>query len=194
MTRLSRPAEIQRLIDVTLEVMAGLVTTCEASTALQGIAGAVQRVDPPSGLVPGRQPACRHFEPALVYAEADPRLVPLVAALRAAEPLLHWTGEEGSALAPASYAEVTLMGPGGHEERSDVWLGMSLLAPQVRYPDHNHSPEEVYLVLSDGDFWRETSGWFTPGRGGTFYNQPSVRHAMRAGETPLLAIWALRRV
>ncbi|WP_232831669.1 dimethylsulfonioproprionate lyase family protein [Pseudogemmobacter bohemicus] len=190
-----RPPEVQNFIDVTLALMAGLVSTPEAGAALEGIREGAKQVGPQTPRRAGRQPACQHLGDALIRAAAtDPRLAPLCAAFSVAEPLLEWTGEEESGLAPGSYAEITLLGPGGHEERRDIWLGLSLLAPHVRYPDHNHAPEEVYLALSDGDFWRETSGWFTPGTGGTFYNQPSVRHAMRSGETPLLAIWALRRV
>lgn len=193
-TLLSRPPEVQNFIEVTLGLMAELVQTPEAKAAISGIRDGAQRVEPQRPLSPQRKPACAHFATALANAAQDPRLAPLCAALEAAEPLLTWTGSRRSGPAPDSFAEITLLGPGGHEERSDIWLGLSLLAPHVRYPDHDHAPEEVYLALSEGDFWRETSGWFTPGTCGTFYNQPSVRHAMRSGAAPLLAIWALRRV
>ncbi|MGL4094341.1 dimethylsulfonioproprionate lyase family protein [Agrobacterium cavarae] len=37
---------------------------------------------------------------------------------------------------------------------------MTILAPQVRYPDHNHlSTNEVYLFLSDIDFWQGDGPW-----------------------------------
>ena len=85
-----------------------------------------------------------------------------------------------------------IVGPNGLEDRHDVWVGLSLLAPGVRYPDHNHSPEEIYLVLTDGQFRQGDGGWFTPGLGGTFYNEPSIRHAMASpAATPLLAVWCL---
>jgi hypothetical protein len=45
--------------------------------------------------------------------------------------------------------------------------------------------------LSEGEWWREGTGWFTPGIGGTLYNRPDVRHAMRAQAHPLFALWAL---
>ncbi|TWI26842.1 dimethlysulfoniopropionate lyase [Mesorhizobium tianshanense] len=32
--------------------------------------------------------------------------------------------------------------------------------------------------------------WFAPG-GGSFYNPPGTRHAMRSNNAPLLAFWAL---
>jgi quercetin dioxygenase-like cupin family protein len=84
-----------------------------------------------------------------------------------------------------------IAGPGGLEERDDLWLGVSLLAPHVRYPDHTHPPEETYLVLSEGDFMQGADNWMTPGIGGSLYNPPGILHAMRSGDAPLLAIWAL---
>lgn len=84
-----------------------------------------------------------------------------------------------------------ILGPAGLENRTDVWLGVSLLAPHVRYTDHSHAPEETYLVLSDGQFQHGESAWLSPGVGGSIYNPPWVRHAMRSGTAPLLALWAL---
>jgi hypothetical protein len=84
-----------------------------------------------------------------------------------------------------------IVGPGGIEEREDLWLGVTLMAPNVRYPDHFHEPEETYLVLSDGEFRQGEGDWFAPGVGGAFYNLPNIKHAMRSGERPLLAFWAL---
>jgi hypothetical protein len=89
------------------------------------------------------------------------------------------------------HANAMIVGPGGLEERDDVWLGVSLMAPHVRYPDHDHSPEETYLVLTDGEFMQEDH-WFVPGVGGSFYNPSGVRHAMLSKEVPLFAFWALR--
>ena len=67
----------------------------------------------------------------------------------------------------------------------------TLLAPHVRYPVHNHAPEEVYLVLSDSWFQHGEGVWFEPGIGGTFYNTPHIKHAMASGAAPLFAIWCL---
>lgn len=144
-----------------------------------------------------RLPACDHLAAALDAAQAEPALAPLVAAFRAIEPDLGWrrrTANDGTASANFAdgHANAMIVGPGGLEEREDVWIGVSLLAPHVRYPDHDHPPEETYLVLSEGEFRHGASDWFAPGRGGSFYNVPAIRHAMRAGEEPLFALWALK--
>ena len=86
-----------------------------------------------------------------------------------------------------------LVGPGGLGPRGDVHIGVSLMAPHLTYPDHCHTPEEVYLALSPG-FWRQAgTRWAEPGYGGIIHNPPNIVHAMCSGEEPLLAIWCLRQ-
>jgi hypothetical protein len=65
------------------------------------------------------------------------------------------------------------------------------MAPNTDYPVHRHPPEEIYLALSEGEWWKEKTGWFAPGVGGTVHNAPSALHAMRSGARPLFALWAL---
>jgi hypothetical protein len=65
------------------------------------------------------------------------------------------------------------------------------MAANVHYPNHDQAPEEIYLVLSAGEFQQGEGGWFSPGIGGSFYNAPGIRHAMRSLNTPLFAFWAL---
>lgn len=115
----------------------------------------------------------------------------------AIEPLIHWRPRAGdmpnaSTNFAEGHANAIIVGPGGIEARTDVWLGASLLAPLVRYPDHTHPPEETYLVMTQGEFRQDDGPWFAPGIGGSFYNRPGIRHAMRSGETPLFAFWLLR--
>lgn len=120
----------------------------------------------------------------------------LIERFKALEPLLEWKSrptydDTASGNFLMSHANTMIVGPGGLEDRRDVWFGASLMAPNVRYPDHDHAPEETYLVLSDGEFLHGDSGWFSPGIGGSFYNPPGIRHAMRSGDKPLFAFWAL---
>jgi Dimethlysulfonioproprionate lyase len=143
-----------------------------------------------------RLPVCSHLEPALSIETEHEPLRRLIDRFRAVEPFLAWrrrTGCDGSASANflEGHANAMIVGPGGLEERRDVWLGVTLMAPHVRYPEHEHAPEEVYLVLSKGEFRQGEGEWFSPGLGGSFYNEPGIRHAMRSVDTPLLAFWAL---
>ncbi len=144
----------------------------------------------------GRLPVCSNLDEAFATARRNPHLRPLVDRFEAIEPSLEWTqrSEYDSSASDnfaGGHANAMIFGPRGYEDRNDVWLGVSLLAPHVRYPDHDHAPEETYLVLSQGEFRHGDSQWFSPGIGGSFYNEPGIRHAMRSSDTPLLAFWAL---
>ncbi|MBW9118159.1 dimethylsulfoniopropionate lyase [Rhizobium cauense] len=144
-----------------------------------------------------RMPACVHLHNALHVSPATESLRRTLDAFRAIEPKITWRRREDTTGTASEnfndgHANGMIIGPGGIELRSDVWLGVTLMAPKTRYPDHTHAPEETYLVMSEGEFQHGESSWFSPGVGGTFYNPPGIWHAMRSVEKPLLAFWALR--
>jgi hypothetical protein len=146
-------------------------------------------------IVPDAQPPAPEPVSLPVCALLDEALAPATALHAALRPLmadLAWYRRAGGdERFQASHANTTLVGASGLERREDLWIGATLLAPNTDYPVHHHPPEEIYLVLSEGDWWRDGTGWFTPGIGGTLYNQPDVRHAMRSHARPLFALWAL---
>lgn len=134
--------------------------------------------------------------PLLAADYEDARLNRLMAGFREIEPHIRWrprpvSNGTASANFPDNHANGMVFGPGGIVEDKTIMIGASLLAPHVRYPDHNHAPEETYLVMTEGEFRQEDNDWFSPGRGGSFYNRPGIKHAMRSGSGPLLAFWAL---
>lgn len=133
--------------------------------------------------------ACRHL--AAARAETRPDLAEAFAAL---EPELEWR-TRAFADAPADFADyhanARLLGPDGLERRGELVAGFSLVAPGVTYPEHDHPPEEIYLVLSGGEWWQAGGAWHAPGPCGIVHNPPGIRHAMRGTSVPLLAIWFL---
>jgi quercetin dioxygenase-like cupin family protein len=140
-------------------------------------------------------PACHHLPAALasVAGEVDD-LTRLADAVRRLAPDLAWRHRASSDAAfTAGHANAYVVGPEADalEQRDDVRIGLSLMAPATTYPDHQHPPEEVYIVLSGGEWRQRADPWITPGRGGIVYNPPDIVHAMRAGPEPLLAIWCL---
>jgi quercetin dioxygenase-like cupin family protein len=143
-----------------------------------------------------RLPVCRHLATALEHVRGQPGPISALAdAFAAMEPRLHWKVRAGAETQGQQFlhnhANATITGSEGLEIRSDVWIGVSLLAPHTRYPDHRHPPEEIYVVLSDGQWRQESDPWHEPGIGGLVYNPPNIVHAMRSAERPLLALWFL---
>ncbi len=89
------------------------------------------------------------------------------------------------------HANAVILGPGGLEVRDDLWVGATVMAPGLRYVDHDHAPEEVYLSLTPGEWWNTQMDWTDPGPSGFIYNPPGIAHAMRSGRGPFLALWYL---
>ncbi len=144
---------------------------------------------------PQRLAVCDHVATALDLGRAGP-VGRLADAFGALEPRLFWRRRPSSVPTASGnwvdgHANAVIVGAGGLEQRDDLYIGVSLLAPHVRYPDHDHPPEETYLLLSPGRFRHGGSDWFAPGIGGTLYNEPGITHAMASDDDPLLAIWCL---
>ncbi len=122
-------------------------------------------------------------------------VAPLARALAALAPSLAWYQRPVAACDDpgfqAGHANALIIAPSALECRSDLAVGVSLLAPHVTYPQHHHAPREIYTVLSEGDWFTEDKHWYTPGLGGTVYHDANLVHAMRSGPAPLLAIWCL---
>lgn len=89
------------------------------------------------------------------------------------------------------HVNAELIGPRGLEVRDDIIVGVTLMRPGLTYPSHQHPPEEVYIVLSEG-LWRQSrNAWQSPGLGGYVYNPSNIFHSMKSVETPLFALWCL---
>ena len=193
-----RPEAIERVLDAARDFLAARVEAVTApGDAARRIFDALAGSD--GGVVPGdtppRPPAYRYLSDAIENARAAPDIAPLAEAFAALEPELAWVRRAGSEAHGERFhdghANAWLIGPTGLEQRSDVLVGTSLVAPGVRYIDHRHPPEEIYIVMSEGEWYREDRGWHSPGVGGVVYNPANVMHAMRAGPHPLLALWLL---
>lgn len=198
MTPAARPAALQAFLDAVRRGFEQAAAGAEARACLSRIFDALQRPVPAAAATPARLPVNALLDGALAPARrAGGALRELADRIHEVDPALPWEVRGGEApMASASFADghanAMVIGPGGLEDRRDVWVGLSLLAPGVRYPDHRHSPEEVYLVLTEGRFRQGEGDWFAPGVGGTLYNEPDILHAMSsAPDTPLLAVWCL---
>lgn len=89
------------------------------------------------------------------------------------------------------HVNAQIIGPEGLEVRQDVIVGVTLMRENLPYPDHEHEPEELYLVLSDGRWRQENGPWHTPGLGGLVHNKSGVMHGMKSQTQPFIALWCL---
>jgi len=193
----TRDADLQAFLDAARAAFGEFAREAASRESLGRIFSALEKPAPASGQAAARLPVCSHLATAADPAKfAHPALRRLAAAFARIEPKLPWYRREvihasASANCAEGHANAWIVGPNGLEPRPDAWLGVSLLAPHVRYPDHDHPPEETYLVISEGEFSHGGGPWFSPGVGGSFYNEPGIIHAMRSLDRPLLAFWAL---
>lgn len=194
---MERPEALDRFLHAVREILSarvegGTPSGTAATRIFDALSSSVGAIAPGT-LVP--PPAYRHLPAALEGARAAPAISSLADAFAALEPALSWSRRPGSEAHGETFhdghANAYIVGPTGLEQRGDVLVGASLVAPGVRYVDHRHPPEEVYVVMSEGEWYREGRGWHTPGAGGIVYNPPGVVHAMRAGPKALLALWLL---
>lgn len=115
---------------------------------------------------------------------------PLVASFLAARPEISWIpsprtrdGGVDRALAPINDVR----------ELGDVVCGLMLIGPGRDYPEHAHVPQEIYLPIAGSGRWRYGGNpdYRDLDDDTLVYNPPRVRHAARAGDDPLLAIYVL---
>jgi hypothetical protein len=194
--RAMRDATVQRFLDAAEVALRGSTAGGSPASAAAGrvFARCHDRVGVTGAALPATLPVCGWLEPALDAAEGGPRAA-VGDALAALVDRLEWKRRVSADPADRAFwdghANATLIGPGGLEERGDVWIGATVMAPGVTYVDHDHPPEEVYLSLTPGEWWNADMDWTDPGMTGVVYNPPGIRHAMRSGKGPFLALWFL---
>ena len=191
-----RNESLQIFLDAAFVAFDQFAKAPEARRSVRQMFAALERPGAARAGEGSRLPVCAQLDVALSIDTSYPSLTQLIEGFKGIEPMLEWRrrtkyDHTASDNFVDGHANAMIIGPGGLEERSDPWIGVTLMAPQVRYPDHDHAPEEVYLVLSEGEFQQGEGDWFSPGIGGSFYNVPDIKHAMRSLDTPLFAFWAL---
>ncbi len=194
----NRDATLQSFLDATQEAISARTSAASpAGTALLRVAGALARTVAQRTKAPPKAfPVCEQLPRAIRTARnGAPDLARVADAIGELSPDIVWRRRESEDRAfMLGHASADIVGPAAEalEQRPDVRVGISLMAPGVTYPDHQHPPEEVYLVLSDGEWRQGAEPWVKPGMGGIVYNPPDIIHAMRSSRRePLLAVWCL---
>ncbi|UZE25963.1 dimethylsulfoniopropionate lyase [Pseudomonas sp. B21-056] len=91
----------------------------------------------------------------------------------------------------AGHLNAIIFGRSGLATLGNLTLGVTVMSPHITYPEHHHSPEELYIALSESEWWQPESGWRSPGLGGTVYNTGDLLHSMRSGAQHHLSLWFL---
>ena len=191
-----RAAKLQDFLDQSAQALrAARVPSERAARAGERAIALWQGTEGPPGTAAAEQlPVCQWLDPALEIAAQGPR-AGLARAFKAIAPGLVWRRRASADPADAAFwnghANAMILGPGGLEDRKDIWIGATVMAPGTTYADHDHPPEEVYLSLVPGEWWNAEMDWTDPGQQGAIYNPPGIRHRMRAGDGPFLALWYL---
>lgn len=74
-----------------------------------------------------------------------------------------------------------------------VTAGMLCVAPAKIYPEHDHPPQELYVLLDGTAEWRfgGADDYLPLAPGTTLYNHPSDRHGIRVGDEAVVAMYVL---
>jgi hypothetical protein len=194
---MDRDGGLQRFLDrMEQAIAAGAKTAEQRAVGAKVFSALRERAGHASCPTPHQVAGCRLLEELFgnIAAEAPP-VAELGAVLATLSPRLVWYRRANADPAHQPFydghANATIAGTGGLEERADVWIGATLMAPRLTYPEHDHPPEEVYVALTPGEWWNASMDWTSPGIGGLIYNPPAIRHTMRSGDKPFLAVWCL---
>ena len=121
----------------------------------------------------------------------------LVAAVCHAAPSLAWRQSytakdiDGAFLDNYGWSEIFgLTGPLASER---IACGFLLLGPFTHYPRHRHEAEEIYVPLRGTAAWQQGDAvWRDRPPGTAIHHASGEPHAMRTGQSPLLALYLWR--
>lgn len=199
----TRDRSLQTLLDALIGgINDKTVPGTDAARALARVEAAIENTGEPGATAPAlpRPPGHSYLQAAVSKAKENGGAAAAAAnAIETLDDCVTWYQRQGLRPELADFDEkhalATLIGPadrpGVLELRDDLLVGISLVAPGMIYPDHNHPPEELYLALTDGEWHQDQGPWFAPGPNGIVYNTPNVLHGMRALDEPQLAVWCL---
>ncbi|ACP25808.1 putative transcriptional regulator protein [Sinorhizobium fredii NGR234] len=142
-------------------------------------------------------PAVSHLSLAVGRArEQGGKIAAVAAAMEAIVPGLRWyqsnTGPFASVNFLDGHAHAYIVGPDGLEQRDCIHLGVTILAPFTRYPDHRRRYPAAFAALSHMEVRVDESAWMPHRAGGVFFAEGGSGLALRCTSGPALVLWCER--
>ncbi len=189
-----RPSEVQSLITAA----GNLLLAHDVPTMAKYTAGKIcHTLSKPGSLYSAggnTLPAARYLSEALEQARSiGGPLSALAEDIDANVSALRWYRSKPGPWASVNFvlghAHALVVGPGGIEERDDVHLGVTVMAPYSRFPDHRRKHPTVFLALSRVEVRSNESDWVVLPPGGIFFSDEGTEIAIRCTGNPLLLLW-----
>ncbi|MEY9530906.1 hypothetical protein ABIA23_001492 [Sinorhizobium fredii] len=192
----SRPPALRDLINAA----GNALLAPDVPTMARFVAGKVfHNLSRPSGFYRAGDPAlpwCEYLGRALEGAAIEGPVAAIASALAELHPNLRWyrsaTGPFASVNFARDHAHALLVGPGGIEERDDVEVGLTVMGPFSRFPDHRRPHPSVFLAVSRAEVRVGDTDWTTCSPGAIFFVDDGSKIALRCTRDRLLLLWCQR--
>jgi hypothetical protein len=132
-----------------------------------------------------------------IAGDSEAFAVDLVAVVCRAAPSLAWrqtyTAKDLDRAFLDNYGWSEIVGLSGPFASERIACGFLLLCPSTHYPRHRHEAEEIYVPLRGTAAWQQgDSVWRDRPPGTAIHHASNEPHAMRTGQSPLLALYLWR--
>ncbi|RFB87561.1 hypothetical protein B5K11_26880 [Rhizobium leguminosarum bv. trifolii] len=192
----SRPRELQEVLTSLGDVLLADSVPLMAKFNAAKIIGMLDKSGPilaePSGM-PGNRLTELAKTALSTVCNQSPAHRSLVIALLAVFGRLDWYkgkyGPFGSVNFEENHQHALLVGPGALEHRTDLRIGLTVLAPYTRFPDHHQNHSRVFLPLTFGEFRFGDDDWIYSSNGEVLFNPAGRQCAIRCTAKPLVTLW-----
>ncbi|ASY63026.1 putative transcriptional regulator protein [Sinorhizobium sojae CCBAU 05684] len=193
----SRPKTLQNLINVA----GSLFLAHDVPVMAKYVAGKIfHTLMKPSSLYSAGGnilPPAEHLAETLVEASRRGGTIGAMGdAILAIAPELRWYRSKSGPFASVNFARdhahASIIGPGGIEDRDDVYVGLTVMGPYSRFPDHRRKYATAYLPLSRVEVLTDDGDWTVADPGRAFFVEEGREFAMRCTGNPLLLLWCQR--
>ncbi len=145
---------------------------------------------------PQPNPLMEQFDASIAALEAEEHSevnTSIIKSVKELAPDLEWYIKRTKCLEPhgetTEYVNANIIGERGVIRDDKLTVGLTVMPPNIQYPEHQHVAEEFYLVLSDGEWNKHSGEWEKKTLGDYVYNESNIVHSTRSRNKPLVTLW-----